>query len=191
MATAASIYETARNNRNEHGVAYVTGKDVAVLIRAALKKSFPGVKFGVRMDGGNCVRVSWTDGPRYKDVNAVVNQFTFGGFDGSIDMAYSSRNWLLPSGEMIPADSSGTSGSGGYVSGYATDCPQPGAVLVNSPLKYTSLSRDMSPEFEAELRRKAAARFGITDQPELPAWQVRCEGQDLTYYMQRTEEAGA
>jgi hypothetical protein len=190
MASAASIYETARNNRDERGVAYVAGKDVAVLIRAALKKAFPAVKFGVRMDGRNCVRVSWTDGPRYKDVSKVVEQFTFGGFDGSIDMDYSSRNWLLPTGEMVPAASFGTTGSGGYVKGYATDCPQPGAVLVNSSVKYTSYDRDMSPEFESELRRKAAAEYGITDQPELPAWQVRCNGQDLTYYMQQTEEAG-
>ncbi|MFN9292174.1 MAG: LPD29 domain-containing protein, partial [Planctomyces sp.] len=50
MANVKTIIETARKSRNERGIAYLAAKDVAVLIRAALKKAFPVVKFSVRSD---------------------------------------------------------------------------------------------------------------------------------------------
>jgi hypothetical protein len=186
MANVKTIIETARNTRNERGIAYLAAKDVAVLIRAALKKAFPAVKFSVRSDS-NSMTVCWTDGPRSGQVLDICRQFTFGGFDGSIDLEYMSRNWLLPSGEMAAAESRGTSGSMGYVKGYATDCPEPGAVLVDSNVKYISPVRELSAEYTADLRKRTVARYGINDNGA-ESWRLYHDGETLDYWMRRTEE---
>ena len=188
MATIKSIIETARNSRNENGVAYLAAKDVAVLVRAALKKAFPGVKFSVRSDYSG-IDVSWVDGPRSGEVSEIIDQFSFGGFDGSIDMTYSSRNWLLPSGEMVPAESQGTCGSMGRVRGYVTDCPQAGAVLVGSGVKYMGTHRDMSPEYTEKLRKRTVEHYGIKDSGE-SSWRVYHNGESLDFWMDRLEKQG-
>ena len=188
MATVKTIIETARNSRNENGVAYLAAKDVAVLVRAALKKAFPKVKFSVRSDY-SAIDVFWTDGPRCREVSEIIGQFSFGGFDGSIDMAYSSRNWLLPSGEMEPAESRGTCGSMGYVQGYATDCPKAGAVLVGSSVKYVHTHRDMSPEYTERLRKRTVEHYGIKDSGE-SSWRVCHNGESLDFWMDRLEKQG-
>ena len=189
MATVKTIIETARNSRNENGVAYLAAKDVAVLVRAALKKAFPGVKFSVRSDY-NGIDVSWVDGPRCREVSEIIGQFSFGGFDGSIDMAYSSRNWLLPSGEMTPAESRGTCGSMGRVEGYATDCPKAGAVLVGSSVKYMGTHRDMSPEYTEKLRKRTVEHYGITDNGD-SIWRTYHNGESLGFWMDRLEKQNA
>jgi hypothetical protein len=186
MARVKSIIETARNSRDDRGVARLAAKDVAVLIRSALKTAFPSVKFSVRSHS-NSMTVSWTDGPRRSVVEQILCQFSFGGFDGSIDMAYSSRNWLLPSGAMAPAESRGTCDSRGYVKGYATDCPEPGAILVDSSVKYMSTNREMSQEYEAELRRRTVERYGINDNGGV-SWKLYHDGETLAHWMQRAEE---
>ena len=189
MANVKTIIETARNSRNENGVAYLAAKDVAVLVRAALKKAFPKVKFSVRSDY-NKVAVSWIDGPRCREVREIIDQFSFGGFDGSIDMAYSSRNWLLPSGEMETAESIGTCGSMGYVEGYATDFPKAGAVLVGSSVKYMSTNRDMSPEYSENLRKRTVEYYGIKDDGN-SIWRIHHNGESLGFWMDRLEKQNA
>ena len=70
---------------------YLTLKETAKLLRAALKKNFPGVKFSVRSEsfaGGSAIRVSYTDGPLQKAVEKVVNCYAYGGFDGMIDLSF-------------------------------------------------------------------------------------------------------
>src|SRR6185369_17173636 len=67
---------------------------VAKLIRADLKKAFPGVKFSVRSECfsmGDAVRVSWVDGPAVAAVEAVADKYQAGDFDGSTD-SYSYRS---------------------------------------------------------------------------------------------------
>lgn len=62
--------------------------DCAKLIRKALKRHFPGVKFSVRSDrysGGSSVDVNWTDGPMERDVDAVVKVYQGASFDGMTD----------------------------------------------------------------------------------------------------------
>ena len=47
--------------------------ETAKLVRAALKRSFPGCRFSVRSStyaGGAAIHVSWVDGPRSSDVDA-------------------------------------------------------------------------------------------------------------------------
>ena len=108
-------------------------------------------------------------------VDEIVQQYSFGGFDGMIDMAYSSCNWLLPDGSMEPAASKGTEGNKGTVPGFATDCPQPGAVLCNSGLKYVFTSRGQSDEERAKDRETVCKYYGIEDDPSKAPCRVYCE----------------
>lgn len=68
---------------------YITCADTAKLLRAALKKNFPGVKFSVRSStysGGASIDIGWTDGPTQKMVDTVATQFQGASFDGMIDL---------------------------------------------------------------------------------------------------------
>jgi hypothetical protein len=73
---------------------YVSGTEQAKMIRAALKTSFPGVKFSVRQGGGSSVDVEWTDGPTGAAVDAVCQLYRGGGFDGMQDLRYSVQTVL-------------------------------------------------------------------------------------------------
>lgn len=67
---------------------YVDTKDTAALVRAKLKKTYPWVKFGVRISrysGGSSIHVSWTDGPTETMVRATCEEFRGDYFDGMID----------------------------------------------------------------------------------------------------------
>ena len=68
---------------------YLSVAETAVLIRQALAREFPGVKFSVRSksySGGASVHVSWTDGPTAKMVDKVAGEFSGASFDGMIDL---------------------------------------------------------------------------------------------------------
>ena len=78
---------------------YIATAEQAKLVRGALKRAFPGVKFSVRISRysmGSSVRVGWTDGPTSKSVNEVVNMYDGRRFDGMIDLAYSAAHYLMP-----------------------------------------------------------------------------------------------
>lgn len=67
---------------------YLSCADTAKMIRQALKEAFPAVKFSVRSStyaGGASIDVSYTDGPKKADVEAVANTFQGGSFDGMTD----------------------------------------------------------------------------------------------------------
>lgn len=123
--------------------------DVAKIIRLKLAERFPGYKFSVRISrysGGSTIDVKWRDGPSYHDVHAVTGGYRSGGFDGMIDMQYSSQEWLLPDGSVTRASSSGTEGSRGTVPGYAHESPHPDAVKVRLGNNFLFPDRDFSPD---------------------------------------------
>ena len=61
-------------------------KVAAANLRKLLKKQWPDVKFSVRMERGVCsLRISWTDGPTQKDVEALADRFKRGNFDSMTD----------------------------------------------------------------------------------------------------------
>jgi hypothetical protein len=67
---------------------YLSCAETAKLVRAALKESFPGVKFSVRSDsyaGGASIDVRWVDGPTGKQVDEILGAFEGAYFDGMID----------------------------------------------------------------------------------------------------------
>jgi hypothetical protein len=97
---------------------YLSCAETAKLIRAALKREFPGVKFSVKSktySGGASITVGWTDGPTTKAVDSVVQIYSGAGFDGMIDLKYYKSAWLMPDGTATFAKTSGTTGSMGSV----------------------------------------------------------------------------
>jgi hypothetical protein len=57
-------------------------------IRIELARAFPGVKFSVkssRFSMGDSIRINWIDGPTTAQVEAIVNRYEAGSFDGSTD----------------------------------------------------------------------------------------------------------
>ena len=66
----------------------------AANIRTLLKAEFPGVKFSVksrRFSGGDAIDVEWIDGPTGSQVDAIIDQFSAGSFDGQTD-SYNHRS---------------------------------------------------------------------------------------------------
>jgi hypothetical protein len=95
---------------------YFTCAETAVLIRKALKASFPVVKFSVRSktySGGASIDVSWLDGPMEKAVERVAGAFAGKDFDGMIDMGVSVEAYLDSDGKVVGHESRGTEGSRG------------------------------------------------------------------------------
>jgi hypothetical protein len=135
-------YEKAKSGE------YLTHADRAKLIRSALKTAFPSVKFSVTTSTysmGGDVRVSWMDGPRSRDVEAIAGTYQTKGFDGSIDMAFSKHIWLAPDGSASLAHSEGTAGSGGYHAREDFPAHHPKAVKVSKIFDgYVSCSRSIS-----------------------------------------------
>jgi len=71
---------------------YLSCAETAALVRTALKRAFPGVRFGIRSktySGGASITVRWTDGPRRAAVEAIAERYAGGSFDGMTDsMSY-------------------------------------------------------------------------------------------------------
>ena len=67
-----------------------TAKEIRKTLKTAFPKSlYPGLKFSVRSrkySGGSSIDISWVDGPKTKDVDAVVDMFQGADFDGMQDM---------------------------------------------------------------------------------------------------------
>lgn len=56
-------------------VEWISKAETAKLVRAELKKNFPGVKFKVTAGRGSSIRVEWYDGPRLSAVKKVAGHF--------------------------------------------------------------------------------------------------------------------
>ena len=165
----------------------------AKLVRAQLKRHWPAVKFSVKsksFSGGSSITIAWTDGPTSKQVESIAYQFKGGGFDGSIDMAYSCRHWLLPDGTAIIQSSPGTSGSLGYISPVENGKPHPKAERVSFAANYISTSRKYSLDFYSRQLLMVCERYGIKNIPAIKvsggnayapnAWQIRPFPNDTT-----------
>ena len=162
-AAIAKIIQAARDSRDDDGCAHISAKDVAKLIKSRLAAEFHGVKFSVRTEGYDAVYVSWDGFPMQRDVEKIIDGYKFGGFDGSIDMAYSSQCWLLPDGRIVPAACKGTRGQRGYVTEFSTDCPQPGAVLVRGGAKYIFASQNIPCSVWASAIVAVDPRLSVSD----------------------------
>jgi len=140
---------------------YLSCAETAKLVRAALHKNFPGVKFTARSDvysGGASIDVRWVLGPTTKEVDAIAGRYESASFDGSIDMETSYSHWLKPDGDATIESGPGTEGSMGYIPKVEPQ-PQPeGAVKVHFGAHYVSCQRSLTENYrdEMDLRRQVA-----------------------------------
>jgi hypothetical protein len=64
-------------------------------MRIELARAFPGVRFSVksrRYSGGDAIDVRWMDGPTDAQVDAIINRYSGGSFDGMRDCYDYSRD---------------------------------------------------------------------------------------------------
>ena len=139
---------------------YLGVAQTAKLVRAALARAFPGVKFSVRSQsysGGCSVNVRWTDGPTEGRVSPVAKQFEGKRFDGSIDLGWSASLWLLPDGTATVASDAGSAGSGGSASPVREWMPHPEARLICTGA-WVFCTRETGPALAARVRAFVARR---------------------------------
>lgn len=137
---------------------WVGAAEAAKMIRAALKRSFPGVKFSVRGHRGSSINVDWTDGPTDAQVSKVTHGFAGNRFDGMDDLQYHADSWHCATHGATVAR---TYGTGDDRSGPVNErcCEQ--AESVRFACGYVFTHRTLSPEFRADLEKLVAERFGV------------------------------
>jgi hypothetical protein len=132
---------------------YLSVVDTAKLLRVALKKAFPGVKFSVRSSsysGGASIRVAWKDGPLEKAVERVAKGYEGANFDGMIDMKNYKSHWLLPDGSVASVSHDpGTVGSAGMIPPEDNPKPHPDAEAVHFGADFVFCERGRSEALEA------------------------------------------
>lgn len=132
---------------------YLSCAETAKLVRSALKKKFPSVKFSVRSKTysmGASISVGWTLGPTTKEVDKVVDGFEGASFDGMNDLQSNQESWLLPDGSAQLA--SRPESYGGSIPGFVSDAPHPEAKLVSFGADYVHTSRMLGETWQEELK---------------------------------------
>lgn len=152
------------------------------MLRPALKKRWPSVKFSVRYESysmGSHITIRWDDGPPQREVERFSAPYSGSRFDGSCDGTYYVGSWLLPDGSVQHA----TVGADGYTNGKTTEPPCVGAELISFHGSSPSCVRTVTPEFEAKcglawerltVRERCALLNG-----GLPRWEHCSEGYRL------------
>lgn len=120
-------------------------KATAVAVRKVLKAAFPACKFSVVTERGSMmssVRVSWTDGPTVNAVEALVEPFEAGKFNGMTDsFDYDNSRALNVEG-----------------------------VLYRPGTRYVTTSRRKSAAFANRCIAQVAAFYGVTNPPRAVEW---------------------
>lgn len=124
---------------------YIDTVDAAKLLRALLKKNFPGAKFSVkssRYAGGSSIHIDWENGPCENKVRALTDPYAGARFDGMIDMQSYVTAIMLADGTVTW----GKAGDDGPSSReYNHPLPE-GAEYVRMGCDYVQTSRDLTPE---------------------------------------------
>lgn len=170
-------------------IEYISAADTAKLVRKALKKSFPGVKFYVNTSTysmGASINVSWQDGPTTKEVDRVVKAYEGSDFDGSIDLKCHWDHWLLPDGNVQVAKGCGTVGSRGAIRGIDNPKPHPDAKLVSFLADYVFTERAHSRELVEQVGQRVHEKTGW-DIPEIveSSWWAGRKERGKTYCFER------
>lgn len=82
---------------------YIDTVDAAKMLRALLKKNFPGAVFSVRSSryaGGSSIHISWQNGPSEKKVRELTQPYAGASFDGMIDMQTYNTAIMLADGTV-------------------------------------------------------------------------------------------
>lgn len=155
---------------------YVDAAATAKLLRAALKRAFPGTRFSVRTEryaGGASIHVNWTDGPLVKQVEPLAKGFAGARFDGMVDAQVYASHWLMPDGSVEVATCPAMTGGQDVM----TD-PKPGAKLVRFGAHYVFVERNHSVALLQEVGAMVCARYGL--EPSLVT--VESHGDGTGYY---------
>lgn len=91
-AVAALKVDSEYSNLQQVGQGAQYNKLVAINLRRELKAAFPGIKFSVKCDGYDSVKITWTDGPTKAAVEQISNKYSGGHFDGMEDMYHVTRS---------------------------------------------------------------------------------------------------
>jgi hypothetical protein len=137
---------------------YLSCAETAKLVRAALAKNFPGVKFSVRSNtyaGGASIDVQWTLGPTVKEVDNIAGQYESASFDGMIDMETHYSHWLMPDGSARIESGPGTEGSRGVIPAIEPQPRPEGAELVSFGAHYVQCARKLTENYEDEMKFRA------------------------------------
>ena len=149
---------------------YLSVTETAKLVRAALAKHFPGVKFSVRSSsysGGASITASWTDGPRARLVEPILHGFEGASFDGMNDLKSSQSSWIEPDGNASLAERPDS--YGGSISGYVSDAPHPNARLVHFGADFVFANRHETNWQEKETEALAYIRQHCTCEGTAPS----------------------
>jgi hypothetical protein len=157
-------------------------KEAAVLLRAALKRKYPRVKFSVRFESysmGSHINVSWTDGPTQRAVEAFAAPYSGSRFESMDDSTYSVYSWLLPDGTATHAER-GARGS-------AMPPGPTGAELVSFHGSLPSCNRELSPQYVARCSvawdgLSAAERCALLNADRFPRWEGQSAGYKLAWF---------
>ncbi|MFG1184387.1 LPD29 domain-containing protein [Xanthobacter aminoxidans] len=119
---------------------YISCTDTAKLVRAALKREFPGVRFSVRVcryvGGGGSIDVCWVDGPEPETVRPVACAYEGARFDGMIDFGSHVTHYLTADGRAFLAEDHGTVGMHGTRRPHRAFKPTPDAERVRFGADY-------------------------------------------------------
>jgi hypothetical protein len=143
---------------------YLSCAETAKLVRAALAKNFPGVKFSVRSSeyaGGASIDVRWTLGPTVKEVDDIAGQYESASFDGMIDMETQYSHWLMPDGSARIESGPGTQGSMGVIPAIEPQPRPEGAELVHFGAHYVQSARKLTENYEDEMEFRAQVAMDI------------------------------
>ena len=157
-------------SRPHYEITYYRPAQTAAMIRAALKRTFPGVLFKVNTQtyaGGSSIRIHWTDGPTSAQVEEVAGMFEGKGFDGMIDMGYSIRAWVL-NGEILGTQSRGTAMSRGSVPAWGEIPPHDDAELVDFGGSFVFTNRRYSIGLVRDALATVVAYWGGIDPDMVP-----------------------
>lgn len=143
--------------------------ETAKLVRADLKREFPGTKFSVRShtySGGASIDVGWTDGPTSPAVDKILKAYSGARFDGMTDLKYHADHWLCPThgprtaniyGNSYDSETVGVGVGNGPVDSRC--CAE--AEQVSFGADYVFGQRTLSPEFKLRIAAELKRRFGI------------------------------
>lgn len=165
---------------------YLTCAETAKLVRSALKREFPGVKFSVRSSTysmGASISVRWTDGPTSDAVNRVAGAYAGADFDGMVDLKTYAQHWLEPNGTVAIAYGGAQGSTHPEVIG---DPPSPRARLVHFGADFVHCQREHSDEFKARVIAHIERHYSLGTPGNKLDWNGRleswqCWGSDLYY----------
>ena len=93
-----------KKNADNRGKVLTQSAQASRTIKSILKKEYPNIKFSVKSSNyanGSSVDVCWFDGVPEKELDAFLNQFQQGHFDGMIDLYEYSNTKNMPQAKFV------------------------------------------------------------------------------------------